>query len=393
MTSRWWSLVRSLIPVMGALAISVATLGGFGIAAPQGTGTVKVRIVDPAEGAYLSGAVRLRAVVEPSDAASEVVFTVDTRQVCAVKRPPYECDWDAGPKIVEHQIRVVANLVGGGRVVSNARTKGITFAESVEVDVVQITATVTDGHGHFVKDLPKSLFHVFEDGTRQTLSHFSGDDSPLELVVAIDTSNSMAPWIVQLKAAVSEFLTAIPTRERVTLLAFNSSIATLATQTTNLAERSAAVDQLTPSGTTVLYDTIIRGTDMLGTKSGRKALVVFTDGEDEGSHAPIEEVERRLEASDVTLFMVGLGRGASFAPLKQIMLRLIQPTGGRALFTEKIEELKTPFHDLLEELSHQYLLGYEASNKKRDGTFRRIKVDVDGHYQVRARQGYRAPSR
>jgi VWFA-related protein len=310
-----------------------------------------------------------------------------------VKRPPYECDWDAGPKIVEHQIRVVANLVGGGRVVSNARTKGITFAESVEVDVVQITATVTDGHGHFVKDLPKSLFHVFEDGTRQTISHFSGDDSPLELVVAIDTSNSMTPWIVQLKAAVSEFLTAIPARERVTLLAFNSSIATLATQTTNLAERSAAVDQLTPAGTTVLYDTIIRGTDMLGTKSGRKALVVFTDGEDEGSHAPIEEVERRLEASDVTLFMVGLGRGASFAPLKQIMLRLTQPTGGRALFTEKIEELKTPFHDLLEELSHQYLLGYESSNQKRDGTFRRIKVDVDGRYQVRARQGYRAPSR
>jgi len=392
MTRRASLIVESVIPFAAAITLAAVSLSGAGLV-PQEGSTAKVRIIDPTEGVYISGLVRLRAVVEPSNAASAVLFYVDGRQVCAVPRSPYECDWDAGTKIVEHQIRVVANLTSGTRAVSTVRTKGISFAESVEVDVVQITATVTDGHGHFVRGLPKSVFHVREDGVRQNISHFSGDDSPLELVVAIDTSNSMSPWLVQLKAAVNEFLAAIPTRDRVTLLAFNTSIATLTARTTDLAERSNAVDQLTAAGTTVLYDTIVRGIDMLGTKSGRKALVVFTDGEDEGSHAPIEEVERRLDASDVTLFMIGLGRGTSLGPLKQVMLRLAQPTGGRALFTEKIEELKTAFHDLLEELSHQYLLGYESTNPKRDGTFRRIKVDVDGHYQLRARQGYRAPSR
>ena len=254
------SIVRFPIDIVRVAALAVATLSVTGPASGQGTGAAKVRILEPADGVYVSGAVRLRAVVEPADAASEVVFFADGRQICAVARAPYECAWDAGPKIVEHQIRVVANLIGGGvRPVATVRTKAIAFAESVEVDVVQITATVTDGHGHFVKDLPKSVFHVFEDGARQTISHFSGDDSPLELVVAIDTSNSMAPWVAQVKAAVSEFLAAIPTQERVTLLAFNSSIATLATQTTSLTERSSAVEQLTASGTTVLYDTIIRG--------------------------------------------------------------------------------------------------------------------------------------
>ena len=261
------------------------------------------------------------------------------------------------------------------------------------MDVVQITATVTDGHGHFVKDLPKSAFHVFEDERPQAIAHFSGDDSPLELVVAIDTSNSMTPSLGQLKAAVKEFLAALPTANHVTLLAFNASIATLTSRATDLTERADAVDKLTTSGTTVLYDTIVRATDLLGTKSGRKAIVVFTDGEDEGSHAAIDEVERRLQASDVTLYMIGLGRGTSLEPLKQVMLRLAQPTGGRALFTDKIDKLRSAFQDLLDELSHQYLVGYESTNAKRDGTFRRIKVDVDGHYQVRARQGYRAPTR
>jgi VWFA-related protein len=72
------------------------------------------------------------------------------------------------------------------------------------------------------------------------------------------------------------------------------------------------------------------------------------------------------------------------------MQRLAEPTGGRSLFTEKIDELKTAFRDLLNELSHQYLLGYNSTNPRHDATFRHIKVAVDGHYQVRARQGYRA---
>lgn len=388
--TRWSSMIDSVIRRAAVLTLAAVTLAAAGVPGQEGA---KIRIVDPVEDAHISGSVRLRAAVEPPNAAADVLFFADGRQVCSVTRSPYECDWDAGTKIAEHQIRVVANLVAGGRAVSTVRTKRSSVAYSVEVDVVQITATVTDGHGHFVKGLPESVFHVYEDRARQSISHFSGDDSPLELVVAIDASSSMAPTVVQLKAAVKEFLAAIPERDRVTLLAFNSSIATLASRASDMAERSNAVDGLTAAGTTVLYDTIVRGIDMLGTKSGRKALVVFTDGEDEGSHVPIEEVTRRLEASDVTLFMIGLGRGRTLSPLKQIMVRLSEPSGGRALFTEKIEELKVAFHDLLEELSHQYLLGYESTNSSRDGTFRRIELVVDGHYQVRARQGYRAPSR
>ena len=72
------------------------------------------------------------------------------------------------------------------------------------------------------------------------------------------------------------------------------------------------------------------------------------------------------------------------------MRRLAQPTGGRPLFMEKIDELRAAFAELLDELSNQYLLGYSSTNTKRDDALRRIKVELDGHYSVRARDGYRA---
>src|SRR5881296_2014861 len=200
----------------------------------------------------------------------------------------------------------------------------------------------------------------------------------------------MTPSMPKLKTAVKEFLGSVPAQDQVTLLGFNDNIFTLSRKQTNPTERVKAVDRLAPWGSTALYDVILRGVEMLGRQAGRKALVVFTDGEDQGSHATIKDVERRLQASDITLYMIGQGRGVTMEPLKRIMERLSTPTGGRALFTDSAEDLQVAFADLLDELSNQYLLGYQSSNTRRDDAWRKIKVDVDGHHDVRARQGYRA---
>jgi VWFA-related protein len=364
-------------------------LGAVLLAAPQSSDP-QLRILSPAEDTYVSGVTPLRARVEPQEAAASVTFFVDGRQVCALTAPPFECDWDAGPAIGQHQIRAVAALSGGGRIVQTVRTKELGYSEKVNVDVVQVTVTVTDGHARFVRGLPVTAFHVFEDNKPQTVTHFASEDVPLELVVAIDISGSMSPAMPTLKKAVKEFLTDVPPRDLVTLLGFNDSIFTLTRKTSDAAERVKAVDRLAPWGSTALYDVILRGVEMLGRQAGRKALVVFTDGEDQGSHATLADVERRLQASDVTLYMIGQGRGVTLEALKHVMEKLSTPTGGRALFTDSIDELHTAFSDLLDELSNQYLLGYEPTNTKHDEVWRRIKVDVDGHRDVRARQGYRA---
>jgi len=192
-----------------------------------------------------------------------------------------------------------------------------------------------------------------------------------------------------LKRAVKEFLGAVPSRHQVTLLGFNDAIFALTRRTTDPTERVRAVDRLAPWGATALYDVLLRGTDMLGRQIGRKAVVVFTDGEDQGSHVALGDVERRLQTSDVTLYIIGQGRGVSQEYLRKVMIQLTNPTGGRSFFTESIDELQNAFDELLDELSNQYLVGYQPSNIKRDDKWREIKVMVDGYTNVRARQGYR----
>ena len=357
---------------------------------PQSSDAPQLRILSPGEEAYVSGPTLLRAEAVPGDAIAGVTFFVDDRQACALVKAPFECDWDAGATIAEHQVRAVATLKGGGRVVQTVRTKSVGYAERVDVDVVQVTVTVSDGRGRFVPNIPQTAFHLHEDGRPQTITHFASEDVPLELVAAIDISGSMAPAMPKLKIAVKEFLGDVPPQDQVTLLGFNDNIFTVTRKQTDPGERIRAVDRLAPWGSTALYDVLLRGIEMLGRQTGRKALVVFTDGEDQGSHATIQDVERRLQSSDVTLYMIGQGRGVTMESLKRIMERLSTPTGGRALFTENVEELHNAFADLLDELSNQYLLGYQSTNTKRDDQWRRIKVDVDGHHEVRARQGYRA---
>jgi Ca-activated chloride channel family protein len=362
------------------------------LAAQEAPASEVVTIVSPAEDAYVAGPTSLRARIEPSAAVENVIFFVDGRQACVMSKPPFECDWDAGGPVIEHQVRLVATFAGGRRVVRTARTKALAYAESVDVDAVQVTATVIAHDGHYVKGLPGSAFHVFEDGKPQTISHFESEDVPLDLVVALDISGSMTAAMPKLKEAAKEFLATVPARDKVTVLGFNDSIFTLTRNSTDPAERAAVVERIAPWGGTALYDVIVRGVDLLGRQSGRKAIVVFTDGEDQGSRTAIEEVERRLQSSDVTIYVIAQGRGTSLDPLKKIMLRLSQPTGGRALFTQKIEQLREAFAELLDELSNQYLLGYSPTNTLRDDKLRHIKVEVDGHRAVRARQSYRAAS-
>ena len=349
-----------------------------------------VQILSPEPGSFVNGPTTLVAGVEPAAAAAAVAFFIDGRQTCEVVQSPFECAWDAGADVKEHQVRLVVTLATGGRVIRVLRTKGLLFDEKVDVDAVQVTVTVTDEDGRFVAGLPRSAFHVNEDGKPQAISHFTSENVPLELITAVDISGSMTPSMAKLKRAVKGFLGAVPSRHQVTLLGFNDAIFPLTRKTTNPVERMRAVDRLAPWGATALYDVILRGTDMLGRQIGRKAVVVFTDGEDQGSHVALNDVERRLQTSDVTMYIIGQGRGVSQDYLKKVMLQLTTPTGGRAFFTDSIDELQGAFEELLDELSNQYLLGYQPTNTRRDDKWREIKVAVDGYRNVRARQGYRA---
>jgi Ca-activated chloride channel family protein len=356
---------------------------------------LSIRIVQPEPDAYISGLTKLKAQILPPMLAprvGQILFFADGKQVCNVLDSiNAECEWDAGAEVRPHVFRVVGNLIGGGRIVSSSRTKGLEQAEKVSVDVVQITAVVTE-HGKFVSGLQQGQFSVFEDGVAQKVEHVSAEGAPLEIVVAIDVSESMTPAMPQLKNSVKKFLGALGPKDQVTLAAFNDNMFTLTKRELNVQQRVRAVDRLSAWGGTALYDVIIRGVQQLSRQPGRRVLVVFSDGDDRTSHATIHAVEQAVRANDATLFMVALGRGVKEAQLKSGIERLVELSGGRALFVEKSEQLDQPFAEILEELSNQYILGYESTNTKRNGAWREVKLEVPGtDYTVRARQGYRAP--
>jgi Ca-activated chloride channel family protein len=349
-----------------------------------------VTIASPSADAYISGVTKLRASIDDGVTPQTVTFFVDGRQFCSLTEPPFECDWDAGSTISAHLIRLVVQPAEGDRVVRTLRTKGLGYADRVNVEAIQVTVTVSDDAGRFVAGIPRSAFRVLEDGKPQPITYFASEDVPLELTVAVDISGSMTASMPKLKKAVKDFLVAVPAKDQVSLLGFNDSVFALTRKTTDPAERVKAVDRLAPWGATALYDVIVRAVDMLGRQIGRKALVVFSDGEDQGSHVSLEDVERKLQASDVTLYIIAQGRGVSQDYLKKTMQRLTVPTGGRTFTTDSVDQLHGAFEELLDELSNQYLLGYQPSNGARDDTWREIKVQVNGHPNVRARQGYRA---
>ncbi len=351
-------------------------------------------IVEPGEDSYVSGAITLRARLDPPALPLvRLVFAADGQPVCSREAAPWECAWDAGPEVAAHQVRAVATLRDGTRLVANVRTKGAVFAPGAAVDLVQVATSVTDKGGRFVRGLTKDSFRIFEDGVEQPVSHFIGEGTARELVVAVDMSGSMAEALPVCRQAVKKFLAELKPEDQVTLLAFNDTIFSLARRETDPLARARAVDRLAPWGGTALYDVVLRGLELLDQRRGRRALVVFTDGEDRSSRATVADVERRVEVSDSPIYLIGEGRGTREKELKRVIDRLADVSGGRAFYPDRIEELEGVFAEITEDLASQYLLAYDPANGLRDGSWRAIRVEVVGKQRVRARQGYRAVAR
>ena len=192
------------------------------------------------------------------------------------------------------------------------------------------------------------------------------------------------------KESAKRFLAGLRTNDQVTVLGFNDNIFTLARRATDQGARVRAIDRMAPWGGTALYDVTIKAIDLLGRQQGRRSIVIFSDGDDQSSHAPIDAAIARAEGSDATIYAIGQGRAVRASNLQDLLRRFATISGGRAFFTDDVVKLGAVFDEILEDLRNQYLLSYPAPNTQRDGAWHRIRVEVSGgKYHVRARQGYR----
>ncbi len=351
-----------------------------------------IAIEEPTNESYLVGQTRLRAAVNPATAAvSRVDFFVDGVRVCQAAARPFECSWDAGAAVRERVVRAVAILTSGDRLAATVRTRTLpVVAESTGVDVVLVPFVVTDDRRRFVKGLKRSDFRVLEDEVAQDISYFEAEEVPLEIVVAIDISGSMTNSMPQLKEALKRFVRAFKPTDRATLIGFNHQVYVLRQRETDRAALGSSIDGLAAAGGTSLYDAILKSLDLLGPEVGRRAVLVFSDGDDQSSLSTADPVERRVRASDAVAYFITLGGGEG----RRVLTRLSEISGGRTFSIGRINEVDEALDVIREELENQYLIGYTPRNATRDGSYRQIRVvPSQQRQQVRARQGYRADPR
>lgn len=357
-----------------------------------------LHITSPDGTRALGGLENLSAELLPWAPVSTMEFFIDGERVCVRDEAPFTCSWKDGDEGLEHVVRVVATLPSGRRLVRRvhtpeSRTDGpnlFAFTDAVLVPVV-----VRDQSGKYVSDLPAGAFRVLEDGVEQTVNFFEPPPSTaLDIAIAIDISRSIADKMPSLKHAVRGMIASFEGSERVSLLAFNERFFVLSRQASRTPRLAELIEQLEPSGYTSLYDTIARALNILDSQRARKALLVFTDGEDSSSLLSVESVRRRIEEHDVPVYVVTLGNPTALRRVNKIVRRLAAVSGGQVFAVNRLDRLQGVLAEIREELRQEYLLGYTPLNTIRDGSLRHITVRVSGRpFKVRAREAYRLTPR
>lgn len=272
----------------------------------------------------------------------------------------------------------------------------------IEVDVVSLTVVAHDKAGRFVKGLGPKDITVLEDGVRQDVTYFreaaatEGEERiPLSVVLVLDTSGSMGKNMGFLQEAASSFLGKLEPGDRALVVQFNETVKSSAEFTEDMDRLESFVDALQPWGATSLYDAIQYALVRIRDQSGRKAVVVFSDGEDTASQTDEDDVVGLAKAVEATLYTVGIRSGAgmySRSP-RGFLRKIANETGGQYFFPERVGDLIKTFAAISAELKAHYLLAY-SPQKGPDGLFRTIEVKLARKdVEVRVRKGYFAVKR
>jgi Ca-activated chloride channel family protein len=255
------------------------------------------------------------------------------------------------------------------------------------VNLVEVYASVVDGTGQPVRGLSVEDFEVIEDGAQQRISAFAGGDFPLTVALAIDRSFSMAGQpLATVKGATRAFLETLRPDDKAVVIGVGSEVTALGQPDAARASQVAAVQTLTAWGTTALHDAIITAIDSVDGATGRRALVIMSDGDDRYSQASAAETLARARRSNVMVYPVALGqlRPPLFAELSTL-------TGGRSFHARDLAGLNGILATIGRQLREQYLLGYTPSRTPVSGAneWRSISVRVKRPgLSVRARDGY-----
>jgi VWFA-related protein len=295
-----------------------------------------------------------------------------------------------------------------------------------ESDITNLPFTVTDKQHQFITTLRAEDVRVLEDGVPQTLFTFQREtDRPLAIAFLLDVSRSQEATLPDEKAAARSFIENVirSSRDLVAILPFTGSayleqdltrdVLTVyrVLERVEVAEPSylgsgrpltgiptgPRLPATPPEGSTAIWDAIaLTSNDVLAKAPGlrRRAIILLSDGVDTTSRLTLKEAANRALGAETVVYSIGIGdskwEGVDRAPLREIAER----TGGRAFFPDKKFDLNSAFAEIERELRTQYLIAYSSTNKKHDGAYRKITIEITNpdlqkqKLQLRHRPGY-----
>lgn len=313
---------------------------------------------------------------------------------------------------------------------SPAPSEEITPGEviSVTTSEVMLPVTVRDGEGRLAGDLTRRDFRVFEDGAEQPLSDLALRQVPVDVVLMVDASSSVAGNLDDFRRAAEGFAARLAVEDRISLIKFDDKVELLQDWTQSRFQFRRALNRIEPGMFTRFNDALmLAAQQQFGTTKSRRAIIVLSDGIDSGRGvASLQGALKALLEAQVTAYVISnteISRSAKQAELDSLLTgndasvrfnqlrvadlreglrvldqsetnleQLATATGGRLYKPRSFLSLDSTYAEVAEELSHQYALYYSPLNKARDGGFRRVRVEMmNPAYRPQTRVGYFAP--
>ena len=253
------------------------------------------------------------------------------------------------------------------------------------------------GPGQIPLSLTREDLVVLEDGVPQSVDVFQEAVLPVTFMLALDSSGSMKRSAEQARAAAREFIGAMRPEDQLGMILFSNKANYINSPTERRDDSLKAIDGYVADGGTALYDALHDSLAQLATvKDGRRVVVVVTDGRDEnaasngpGSLRSWDEVLQKLAETEAAVYAVGLGSRVDRDRLQQLARR----SGGAAYFPTDVAALAADYRKILDELRRRYIIGYESTNRSRDGRWRSVDIRPNqSGVEIRSRGGYSGPS-
>jgi Ca-activated chloride channel family protein len=269
----------------------------------------------------------------------------------------------------------------------------------VDVKLVNVFVTVTDGRGAPVANLQKENFVLKEDGIEQKIAIFSKESAlPLSIVLSVDTSLSTRKDLpLELTSARKFAHSIVRPQDGLAVYKFSEEVSQMVSFTSDLKKIDAGIERPRNGAATALYDAIFLGSQALSRRQGRKVMVVITDGGDTISQVDYKEALRAAQESEAIIFSIiivpieadaGRDTGGEHA-----LIQISADTGGKYYYAKSAAQLDDAFQQIGDELRLQYLLAYYPSQRYPNSEFRQLRVEVTnapagGGYQSHYRAGY-----